>query len=46
MKIACPEEIAYRMGYITTDQLVALAKKLEKLAYGEYLLRLLDDRES
>lgn len=41
LKIACPEEIAYRMGRISADQLVALAKKLEKTGYGSYLLELL-----
>ena len=42
MKIACPEEVAYRMGFITRDQLVALAQNLSKSGYGEYLLRVLD----
>jgi glucose-1-phosphate thymidylyltransferase len=39
-KIACPEEIAYRLGYINHDQLVALAQPLLKSGYGEYLLAL------
>ena len=39
LKVGCPEEIAYRMGYITADQLVALAKPLEKSGYGQYLLQ-------
>ena len=34
MKIACPEEIAYRMGFITRDQILALAKSLDKAATG------------
>jgi glucose-1-phosphate thymidylyltransferase len=38
LKIACPEEIAYRLGYITTDQLAALAQPIRKSGYGEYLL--------
>jgi glucose-1-phosphate thymidylyltransferase len=42
MKIACPEEIAYRMGFITREQLVALAQGLSKSGYGDYLLRVLD----
>jgi glucose-1-phosphate thymidylyltransferase len=42
MKIACPEEIAYRMGFITRAQLVALAQGLSKSGYGDYLLRVLD----
>lgn len=36
-KIGCPEEIAYRMGFINKEQLTALAKKFEKSGYGEYL---------
>jgi glucose-1-phosphate thymidylyltransferase len=40
LKISCIEEIAYRMGYITHDQLVELAKPLKKTGYGEYLLHL------
>ncbi|WP_028273548.1 glucose-1-phosphate thymidylyltransferase RfbA [Atopococcus tabaci] len=40
MKIACLEEIAWRMGYITTEQLVELAQPLKKNAYGQYMLRL------
>ncbi|HLY39679.1 MAG TPA: glucose-1-phosphate thymidylyltransferase RfbA [Terracidiphilus sp.] len=40
LMIACPEEIAYRLGYITPDQLEALAQKVRKSAYGEYLLSL------
>ncbi len=43
-KIACPEEIAYRQGYISAQQLEALAKPLEKSGYGEYLLRVLSER--
>ncbi len=40
-KISCIEEIAYRMGYIEQEQLVALAKPLVKSGYGEYLLNLI-----
>jgi glucose-1-phosphate thymidylyltransferase len=41
LKIACPEEVAWRMGYISRAQLRRLAKPLAKSGYGEYLLRLL-----
>ncbi len=40
--VACPEEIAWRKGYITTDELRACGVKLRKSAYGEYLLELAD----
>lgn len=41
LKIACPEEIAFRMGYITANELEALAKPLQKSGYGAYLLKVL-----
>lgn len=44
LKVACPEEIAYRMGYINAEQLKALALPLEKSGYGEYLNQVLRDR--
>jgi glucose-1-phosphate thymidylyltransferase len=40
MKISCPEEIAYRRGFITRQQLITLGNQLSKSPYGEYLLRL------
>ncbi|HJT44566.1 MAG TPA: glucose-1-phosphate thymidylyltransferase RfbA [Rhizomicrobium sp.] len=40
LKISCPEEIAYRQGYIGAAQLEALAKPLAKSNYGQYLLRI------
>ena len=43
LKVACPEEIAYRRGYIDAEQLEKLAAPLKKNAYGQYLLRLLTD---
>jgi glucose-1-phosphate thymidylyltransferase len=43
LKVACPEEIAYRMGYIDAQQLEALAVPLRKSGYGEYLMRVLRD---
>jgi glucose-1-phosphate thymidylyltransferase len=44
LKIACPEEIAWRMGYISAAQLRALARPLAKSGYGEYLLQLLSEK--
>ena len=41
LKIACPEEVAYRKGYISAEQLEALANPLRKSGYGEYLIGLL-----
>ncbi|MEJ5030969.1 glucose-1-phosphate thymidylyltransferase RfbA [Comamonas sp. MYb69] len=43
LKIACPEEIAWRSGYIGDAQLAALAKPLAKNGYGQYLQRLLQE---
>jgi glucose-1-phosphate thymidylyltransferase len=40
LKIGCPEEIAWRMGFISKDQLQVLAENLRKSGYGEYLLRI------
>ncbi|MFK0095468.1 glucose-1-phosphate thymidylyltransferase RfbA [Pseudomonas sp. NPDC090592] len=41
LKVACPEELAYRMKWIGAEQLEALAKPLTKNAYGQYLMGLL-----
>jgi glucose-1-phosphate thymidylyltransferase len=43
LKIACVEEVAYRMGYIDAERLLSLAKALGKSGYGGYLERLADD---
>jgi len=43
LKVACPEEVAYRMGYISAEDLLALASPLEKSGYGRYLRQLLDE---
>ena len=42
LKIGCPEEIAYRQGFIDSDQLKRLAMRLDKSGYGQYLLELLE----
>ena len=44
MKIACPEEIAYRMGFISRAHLLKLANSLNKSGYGDYLVKILDSR--
>jgi len=43
LKIACVEEVAWRMGFIDRQQLAALAEPLKKSSYGQYLLELLQD---
>jgi glucose-1-phosphate thymidylyltransferase len=44
LKIACPEEIAYRMGYIDAGELERLAEPMKKNAYGRYLLEMLREK--
>lgn len=44
LKVACPEEIAYRMNYIDAEQVRRLAAPLAKNNYGRYLLRMLEER--
>ncbi len=44
LKIACIEEVAYRMGYITADQVSYLSKDLHKNAYGQYLMQILSQQ--
>ncbi|BEV73316.1 MULTISPECIES: glucose-1-phosphate thymidylyltransferase RfbA [unclassified Paludibacterium] len=43
LKVACPEEISYRMGYISAEQVSALASTMKKNNYGQYLLRMLEE---
>lgn len=43
LKVACLEEIAYRMGYISHEQLIELAQPLKKNGYGQYLLRIAEE---
>ena len=42
LKVGCPEEVAWRLGWISADQLAALAAPLRKSGYGDYLLQLLE----
>lgn len=44
MYVACIEEIAYRMGYISKEQLISLAQPLLKTQYGEYLMRVAEEK--
>ena len=45
LKICCPEEIAYRMGYIGAEQVMRLAEPLKKNAYGRYLMELVNEEQ-
>ncbi|HUN86376.1 MAG TPA: glucose-1-phosphate thymidylyltransferase RfbA [Terracidiphilus sp.] len=45
LKIACPEEIAFRLGYVSAEQLEELAQPVLKSGYGQYLLSLLHDSQ-
>lgn len=45
LKVACLEEIAYRMGYISHEQLIELAQPLKKNGYGRYLLRIAEEEK-
>lgn len=44
LKVACPEEIAYRMGFINAEQVKVMAKKYAKNGYGQYLTQMLTER--
>ncbi len=44
LKVCCPEEVAFRMGFIDAQQLERLAMPLKKSGYGNYLLKVINDR--
>ena len=44
LKVNCPEEIAFRNGWITADTLRTIAEPLRKGGYGEYLLSIIDEK--
>jgi len=43
LKISCPEEVAYHMGWITADDVRRLIEPMKKSDYGAYLLRMLEE---
>jgi len=45
LKVACIEEVAYRMGFISSDEVSKLAEPLKKNGYGQYLLKILDEEK-
>ena len=44
LKIACPEEIPYRQGWVTADKIKELAQPMAKNGYGQYLLKMLTEK--
>jgi glucose-1-phosphate thymidylyltransferase len=46
LKVACPEEVAYRMGYITADEVVENARGMASSQYGQYLLQMIAEDEA
>ena len=46
LKVGCPEEVAWRQGWITSEALAALAQPLKKSGYGTYLLQMLEESTS
>ncbi len=45
LKIGCPEEIAHTLGYISSDQVAAMGNAMSNTPYGQYLLRLVENKE-
>ena len=46
LKVACPEEVAYKMGFIDAEAVLAVARTMEKNEYGQYLLRLIEEERA
>ena len=46
LKIGCPEEVAWRMGFIDKDQLISLSENILRSGYGEYLQSIIQESES
>lgn len=44
LKIACPEEVAFRLGYISEEQIMEIAEPMKKNEYGQYLLHILQEK--
>jgi glucose-1-phosphate thymidylyltransferase len=44
LKVNCPEEVAFRNGWLSAEKLREIAQPLRKSGYGEYLLKLIDER--
>ena len=45
LMVACLEEVAYNVGFITAEQVREAARRLDRTSYAEYLLRVLDEEE-
>jgi glucose-1-phosphate thymidylyltransferase len=43
LKVACIEEVAYRMGYISSDEIIAIGKTMAKNSYGQYLIAIANE---
>ncbi len=46
LKVACPEEVAYKMGFIDAEAVLAVARTMEKNEYGQYLIRLVEEERA
>ena len=46
LKVACPEEVAYKMGFIDKAAVLAVARTMEKNEYGQYLFRMIEEEDA